>query len=138
MPGLVVDASVAGCWFIGDEASAYADAALAVVADTGARVPGLWPYEIANMLAVAERRARATAADVSRALSLLAALPLAIDAPRSVGSLPSLMRVARDHGLTAYDASYLELAGRTGSMLATRDRALRGAATQAGVLLFPG
>jgi predicted nucleic acid-binding protein len=138
VPGLVVDASVAGGWFIGDESSSYTEAALAVVADNGALVPGIWPFEIANMLAVAERRERATAEDVSEALRLLSALPVAIDSPHAMSALPRLSRLARDHGLTAYDASYLDLALRTGSVLATRDAELQRAAPQAGVTLFAG
>lgn len=138
MSGLVVDASVAGGWFIGDESSSYTDAALAVVADSGAHAPGIWPYEIANMLAVAERRERATPQDVSEALRLLSALPVAIDSPHAMSALPRLLRLARDYGLTAYDAAYLDLALRTGSALATRDAELRRAAEQAGVSLFVG
>jgi predicted nucleic acid-binding protein len=55
-----------------------------------------------------------------------------------MSALPRLSRLARDHGLTAYDASYLDLALRTGSVLATRDAELQRAAPQAGVTLFAG
>jgi predicted nucleic acid-binding protein len=138
VPDLVVDASVSGGWFIGDESSPFTDAALTLVADSGARVPGIWPFEIASMLAVAERHERATAEQVAEALRLLDALPVVIDASHTSRTLPALTRFARDYGLTAYDASYLELALRTGSVLATRDTGLQRAAEQAGVPLFVG
>lgn len=136
MSGIVVDASVSGGWCFGDEATPYTDAALEVVAGSGAVVPTLWLYEIANMLTIAERRGRVTREDVVRVHESMAALPIEVDQPRGVSSLPALTHLARDHGLTAYDAAYLELALRTRSTLATRDAALRTAAARAGVTLF--
>lgn len=136
MPGLVVDASVAGGWFIGDEVSELADAALDFVVESGALVPGLWPYEIANMLVVAERRQRATTDEVSEALRFLGGLRLSVDSAHVPDVLPTLALLAREHRLTAYDASYLELAIRTRSVLATHDTALRRAAARAAVPLF--
>jgi predicted nucleic acid-binding protein len=47
-------------------------------------------------------------------------------------TLPDL---AEKHGLTNYDAAYLELAIRRNIALATTDQALRRAATRAGVPL---
>lgn len=43
------------------------------------------------------------------------------------------MRIAGEARLTAYDASYLELAKRLGVPLATRDGRLRGAADDLGI-----
>ena len=136
MPELVVDASIAGGWFIRDETSEYADATLRMVTDHGAHVPSLWLCEVANLLAVAERRERATADVVTAALRYLAALDVVVDVPRGLAGSPALTYLAREHGLTAYDAAYLELAMRTRSMLATRDGDLRRAAQRAGVPLF--
>lgn len=44
--------------------------------------------------------------------------------------------LAERHGLTVYDATYLELAIRTGLPLATRDKRLRAAAGDRGVALL--
>ena len=44
-----------------------------------------------------------------------------------------MMRLARSHRLTAYDAAYLELALRKGAPLATLDRRLAEAARAEGV-----
>jgi predicted nucleic acid-binding protein len=43
--------------------------------------------------------------------------------------------LAQEHGLSAYDASYLDLAIELGLPLATLDRDLREAAMRVGVLL---
>lgn len=48
-----------------------------------------------------------------------------------------VLRLARRHDLTAYDALYLELALRTGSTLATLDKALRRAAKAEALSLAP-
>ena len=46
-----------------------------------------------------------------------------------------MVALARAHGLTAYDAAYLELALRTGLPLATLDTRLGSAARVAGIKL---
>ncbi len=46
-----------------------------------------------------------------------------------------VLALARAHGLSAYDAAYLELAMREGLPLATEDAALRAAAERVGVAL---
>ncbi len=64
----------------------------------------------------------------------LANLRITIDAePNESGALS----LALLYTLTFYHAAYLELALRTGSTLATRDRRLRAAAAAAGVPLLP-
>jgi len=49
---------------------------------------------------------------------------------------PDVLAAARQLGISAYDASYLELAMRLGADLATRDARLSAAAATAGVPLF--
>ncbi len=48
----------------------------------------------------------------------------------------TILDLAREQGLTAYDAAYLHLAMRRGLPLATQDDALRDAAQRVGVALF--
>ena len=48
----------------------------------------------------------------------------------------SIRDLARRHNLTAYDASYLELAMRSGLPLATLDRQFADVATRAGAPLI--
>ncbi len=135
MPGTVVDASVSAAWCFEDEASEFTDSILDLAADGGVRVPALWPVEMANLLVSAERRGRVDAERVDRFLEALVALPIRVDSADAGMVAPALVRVSRRYGLSAYDASYLELAVRTRSQLASRDVALLAAAENAGVSL---
>ena len=134
---LVVDASVALAWALPDESSPYADAVLAVVEQDGLRVPELWARELANGLAVAYLRKRITSADESA--FLLALSYLSIDVEESVPAVTAVRNgtaAAMRHGLTAYDAAYVDLAVRENLTLATLDTAMRKAAEAAGVKIF--
>jgi len=51
-------------------------------------------------------------------------------------ALQVVVNLAREQGLTAYDASYLDLAMREGLPLATQDDDLRAAAARVGVPLI--
>lgn len=96
----------------------------------GAIVPQLWHYEVRNALLVAERRGvipRLAAQSRTRGLS---ALPIATDRG---AVLDQAMELAIMHGLSYYDALYLELALREAVPLATLDRRLNAAAMAAGV-----
>ena len=86
------------------------------------------------MLIVAERRRRLRRSDSARFLELVGALPIEVDTATPDPS--HLIAVAREHGLSAFDAAYLALAMREGIPLATRDRALGKAARRCGVSLF--
>ena len=131
----IVDASVALAWCFEDEVSEYADQVLGRLDEDRALVPSVWALEIANALAIAERRRRLSAADVARMALLFLGLPVAVQevAPQVV--LGPVLELARAHGLTAYDAAYLELAMREGLPLATQDEALRAAAQRVGLPL---
>jgi len=136
MAGVVVDASVAASWCFEDETSPFTESVLDHVTQNGARVPALWLFEMSNVLAVAERRGRIDVEQVTRFQEALLALPVLIDRVEERALVPALIRIARAHSLTAHDASYLELAMRSGLPLATRDGALRAAAERVGVTLF--
>ncbi|MBX5465693.1 MAG: type II toxin-antitoxin system VapC family toxin [Clostridia bacterium] len=135
MRPLVLDASVALSWAFEDEWDPVSERALGAVAEGGAAVPAVWPFEIANALAVAERRGRITTADSVRFLALLSQLPLEVEAVGSEAAF-ELLELARAYSLSAYDAGYLRLALASGAPLATRDEGLREAAGKAGVRLL--
>jgi predicted nucleic acid-binding protein len=136
MNRFVLDCSVAMAWCFEDEADVLADAALRALADHEARVPGLWPLEVANVLALAERRGRLSGTDLGLFLARLGRLPIRVDAATAEHALGESLTLARTHRLTAYDAAYLELALREGLPLVTLDSALREAAERAGVVLW--
>jgi predicted nucleic acid-binding protein len=134
---LVVDASIALAWGLPDESSAYADAVLAVVEREGLRVPGLWPREIANGLAVAYRRGRITSADERAFLAALSHLHIELEETiPAVTAIREATAAAMHYGLTAYDAAYVDLAAREGLTLATLDTSMRQAAQQSDIAVF--
>ena len=71
-----------------------------------------------NILVVNERRKRLTEADSGIFLRELARLPITLDRTPDESEV---LRLARTHRLSVYDASYLELAQRHTVELATLD-----------------
>ena len=100
-----------------------------------ALAPSIWPLEVGNVLLVAERRERVSGAEALRFLEVLGQLPIDVDATRRWLALDRALQIARETGLTVYDASYLELAARFGVPLATLDRRMAAAAARVGVAL---
>ena len=129
----VLDASIAACWGFADENHPIAALALERMRTDAARVPALWWFELRNTLIVNERRGRLAEADTALFLREISRLPITVD--HAPGEAEVLM-LARQHRLTVYDASYLELARREGVPLATLDGDLRGAAKAAKVPLL--
>ena len=128
----VLDASVTLAWCFDDTVSPVAEHALDLLeAGAEAVVPALWRLELANVLVMAEKRKRLTQAETIRFLSLLGEFPIRVASDPS--GIEAIVALARTHGLTAYDAAYLDLAQRTGLPLATLDEALAAAAARAGV-----
>ncbi len=127
----VVDASVSAAWFLPQEATAQTEAALQATTTHDVWVPALWLLEVGNLLLSAQRRKRVTADKRRELAAAAAALRLEVD--REPVTITALDELAARHGLSAYDAAYLELAIRRRLPLATLDEALLTAMTQAGV-----
>jgi predicted nucleic acid-binding protein len=73
-------------------------------------VPQLWWYEMGNDLKNAAARNRL---EYTKALTLAADLPkfgVSTDSESGGPYTNTLLRLAHDYGITAYDAAYLELA----------------------------
>ena len=132
----VLDTSVTLSWHFDDEISPYADRVLGALGGDSALAPAIWAIEVANGLAVGERRGRLSGARLLQAVEETLALPVAVTNYSTLDALRSVLALAREYRLTAYDAAYLELAIREGLELATQDEDPRRAATQAGVTLF--
>lgn len=125
----VLDASIAACWAFPDERHPRADAAFTRIRTEEAVVPSLWWFEVRNILVVNERRKRITESDTIGFLRDLSRLPIRLDRDPEEAVV---LRLARTHRLSVYDASYLELALREAIPLATLDAELAAAALAEG------
>ena len=134
MSAFVLDASVTLAVLLEDESSPYADAVIELLKREEAVASRIWPLEVANAILTAVRRGRILAADASLLVGAINGLRVAVDRAATDASLAlAAVNLGIAHGLTAYDASYLELAIRRDLPLATIDRRLRDAASAAGI-----
>jgi predicted nucleic acid-binding protein len=135
--GFVADSSVGVAWAVHAQASDTTDDLLEQVA-TGAPlvVPSLWPFEVANSLLVLLRRKRIVGEEHDRALEALGRMPLVVDDEGCRLAFERISELAAEHGLSVYDAAYLELALRRKLPLASRDEALCSAAGNCRVKLL--
>jgi len=134
----VLDASISAVWALADEADPLADQILSNWAGSAAQrdtawVPSLWWFEIRNILVMSERRKRLSADGSDAFLKLVVSFPIMTDAAPDEAAI---LRYARRHQLTFYDASYPDVAVRRGLILATLDKALVQAALAEGVTLY--
>ena len=134
----VLDSSLTFAFLFADEATDNTDKLLYALGQGGsAFVPALWHWEVGNGLFQAERRKRITPADTNRHLTALRSLPVETDENATGEAWNSTLLLARKHGLTIYDAAYLEVAIRHGLPLGSLDAELRKAAKTEGVKVLP-
>ena len=136
---VVIDASMALAWLFEREQPSDRELANRLLAACGEApwwIPGLWHLEVSNALLVAERRSVLPQADSDRFLARLSSLPFFTDSDPVAERRSRILALARSHGLSSYDATYLELAQRLGAALASFDRQLNRAAAALGVALF--
>lgn len=136
MSALVIDASAALAWCVADERTPASQALLERVAMEGAVVPPLWSLEVSDILLAAERRVRATVAQVNGAIDSLLRLPIVTDQADPAQRAREALALARQHGLRVHVACYLDLALRRALPLATLDPDLQRAARDTGVTLI--
>jgi predicted nucleic acid-binding protein len=131
----VLDNTVTMAWCFTEEATESTEALLRRLSELtdSALVPSLWLYEVLNVTELAARKGRITAEKANAFLESLADLPIEIEHPSLPQMFTSVRTLANQHKLTAYDASYLELAVRHGLPIASSDQELVKAAQAAGV-----
>ncbi|KRC73371.1 tRNA(fMet)-specific endonuclease VapC [compost metagenome] len=136
---MVLDASVTLAWLLGRtdaQESLLARHLLEVAHDSQSTVPPIWHLEIANGMLRAERSHLVSQDQLASFNRILSRLPIVRDLSAAAFRIASVCQLARSHALTAYDASYLELALRSGRHLATFDRKLADAARACGVSVW--
>jgi predicted nucleic acid-binding protein len=130
----IVDASVGFAWVYPSQASEETDLLLSEIeAGVAVVVPSLWYLEMANSLLAAQRRKLVSAAERRTALDKLSKLRLTVDEETVQTAFHKTSQLADKHGLSVYDAVYLELAIRRKLPLGSRDAPLREAAKRSGV-----
>jgi predicted nucleic acid-binding protein len=130
--GFVLDASVCLSWFLTKPDSGPAWAKIDLLDERVPVVPAIWRLEVSNVIAT-HVRTRGLSVDSARTmLAEILSIPVAVidESPT-----PTIMRLAIDRGLTSYDASYLDVALRSGWPLVTLDHELVRAASEAGVVV---
>ena len=135
----VLDASVALLWLVpqtNPDGVPYASSVLAALKSASAIVPSLWSVEVANVTAKVEAKGLVAEAQSQFFVSQLERLDISTDPDTSTHALGETLNLARRYKLSAYDATYLELALRMGLPLATLDADLAKAAKKAGVPAF--
>lgn len=121
----VLDASVTLSWCFDDEYSPETDDILVNIDQYEFYVPGLWSLEVGNILLLARKKQRISAAAMTESLNLLESFKIHVDTHTASRAFHQILSLAQAHQLTIYDAAYLELAMRMGLPLATKDSALR-------------
>jgi predicted nucleic acid-binding protein len=128
MAALVLDASVVLAWSIAEECSAQADVIEEIVHRDGAEVPSHFFLEVAGAVLKGEREKKLTREDAREIAIGVESLACMVDQETSRRAFHDTMELAYKHGLTLYDAAYLELAIRRKLRLATLDKKLNDAA----------
>jgi predicted nucleic acid-binding protein len=133
----VVDTSVVLAWCFPDEDAALAQRIAQMFSQGDSAIAtSFWPHEVLNALLVGEKRKRISVAQVRTFLADLAALPIALEQVPAEAVFDRIQSKSREHGLTTYDAAYLDLAQAIGVPLATLDEDLIRACRKAGVGLM--
>lgn len=112
-------------WFFEDETSEYSEMVLSSLAKNKAVVPVIWPMEVANVFVIAERKKRINEAQAAWFVKKASALPIKVDDSKFSETMTAILPIAKKYSLSAYDASYLELAIRLDAPLATLDGKLK-------------
>lgn len=134
----VLDNSIVMRWLLRDgspDNQRYAEDVLASMAEQVAGVPSLWWLELASVIAKSERKGLVHQAESEHFRVLLARQPIREHATPGPQLLDRTLALARQYGMSSYDAAYLDLAIQTGLPLATLDAQLRQVAARVGVAL---
>lgn len=123
-------------WCFADEATPAASKIQDRLEKETALVPAHWFLEVTNVLAMAERHKRITMARSAEFLAFLSEMDIETDHETAARAFAHLLPLCRSHGLTSYDAAYLELALRRRLPLASMDDDLRDAAMQTGLTVL--
>ena len=127
---IALDASVAVSWLLNEGPTPRLDSILAA---HDIIVPSHWTIEVGHGILKALRRKTISQEHLSGIASDLDALSISVQPPIGVASVLPLLKFAREHGLTMYDAAYVQLAQNRTAKLATLDKAMGQTAAKLGI-----
>ena len=133
---IVIDASMAMSWCFLDEATPATRKLFDGMVEASAVVPAWWYIEITNVLYLAEKSRRIPAHRVVEFIATIDDLRVEIDHEGPQRAFSHILPLCRAHGLTSYDAIYLDLAQLRKLPLGTLDEPLRKAAKKMGIKLL--
>lgn len=128
---LVVDASTVVAWFVASQATPYSERILRRAAAGRLHAPALLHVELASVLTKLAHRRRIAPEAITDILLAFEALDVVTD--KLAPTARTLAALCLQHGLSAYDATYFELATRLKVPLAAGDAVLARVAKGAGI-----
>ncbi len=132
---VVLDCSVTMSWCFEDEHDETSKELLLNLKQQPAIVPSIWSVEICNVLYNAEKKKRITKEEINTFIKFLNALPIEVDNINQVRINSELLTLCRNYSLSAYDATYLELALQYNIPIYSFDKQLCAAAVACGILI---
>lgn len=135
-PKVVIDASLLLAAQLNEPLNQQASDEIQQILASGGYTTGIFKLEIANTFATLER-AKKLKHTVDQLIASAWEIPLTTDGQTDERAWKRTLVLARRHGLSTYDATYLELAIRADAALATLDRPLAAAAKREGVIVLP-
>ena len=125
----VIDASIMVSYLMNDEDSSQSVPVITPLLTSPTHVPSLWVYEMASAFRIAEKRQRITSDDTRQYLAYLKILMI----DHHHADSAEIVDIARQTGLSIYDASYISLCLQEDLPLATLDKQMRKVAEELGI-----
>jgi len=129
---LILDASFVAAYLLEETHTPFVVATLDERSGTDFMSTSLLTWEVGNILRTRRRAGHLSSALSTTALEVFFALDIRCEPSLGETGISEIGDVADRHGLSVYDAGYLELAQRMEGELATLDRRLAVAAIAAG------
>ncbi|MFZ2852496.1 MAG: type II toxin-antitoxin system VapC family toxin [Rhodocyclaceae bacterium] len=133
MVAFVVDNSIAVAWVYPKQATEYTEKLLELSGSGTLHTAFIWPAEFTNTASVMVNRGLLSDDLGREMISMIKSFGFVVD--RDPADPCKLYQLSQEYRLSAYDASYLELAIRMEIPLATRDAELANAAKKLNLYL---
>jgi predicted nucleic acid-binding protein len=127
---IVLDASITVSWLLNEGSASHLES---VLATDRVIVPSHWTVEVGHAILKALRRKTIRQEQLIGIASDLDGLSISIQPPIDVAAIVPLLNFAWEHGLTMYDAAYVQLARNRTAKLATLDKAMGQTAAKLGI-----